>query len=97
MPGCVPRIVVFPRIISEAQSTLQPISSLSALGRLLSQSGPQLFDKGAMSHHLEVLNRLVSQSQIFELRAGLDLCREPGTFDRLVSEAKENGYVPDCD
>ncbi|MEO8324850.1 MAG: hypothetical protein ABI618_03315 [Nitrospirota bacterium] len=97
VPGCVPRMVVFPRIISEAQSTLQPISRLSALGRLLSQSGPQLFDKNAMPHHLEVLNRLVSQSQIFELRAGFDLCREPGTFDRLVSEAKESGHVPGCD
>lgn len=95
--GCVPRMVVFPRIVAETQSTLHPISRISALGRLLSQSGPQLFDKGAMPHHLELLKRLVSQTQIFELRAGLDLCREPGTFDRLMSQAKENVHVPDCD
>lgn len=97
VPGCVPRMVVFPRIVPEPQSILQPISRLSALGLLLSQSGPQLFDKGAMPHHLELLNRLVQQSKLFELRAGLDLCREPGTFDRLVSEAKESRHVPDCD
>jgi HPr serine kinase-like protein len=97
VPGCVPRMVVFPRILPEPQSVLQPISRLSALGRLLSQSGPQLFDKGAMLHHLELLKRLVSQCQTFELRAGLDVCREPGTFERLVSQAKENGHVPDCD
>jgi len=97
VPGCIPRMLVFPRIVPETQSTLHPISRLSALGRLLSQSGPQLFDKGAMPHHLELLNRLVHQGQAFELRAGLDLCREPGTFDRLVSQAKENVHVPDCD
>lgn len=95
--GCVPQMVVFPRIISEGRSSLHPISRLSALGRLLSQSGPQLFDKGTMPHHLELLKRLVAQCHIFELRAGLDLCREPGTFARLVSQAMENGHVPDCD
>lgn len=97
VPQCVPRMMVFPRIVPEPQSTLYPISRVLALGRLLSQSGPQLFDKGAMPHHLELLNRLVHQSQTFELRAGLDLCREPGTFDRLMSQAKENVHVPDCD
>ncbi|MCA9498682.1 MAG: hypothetical protein KC588_05750 [Nitrospira sp.] len=95
--GCVPQMVIFPRIIPELQSTLHPIGRLSALGRLLSQSGPQLFDKMTMPHHLKVLNRLVSHCQIFELRAGLDLYREPGTFGRLVSEAKGRVHVPDCD
>ncbi len=95
--GCVPQMVIFPVIIPELQSTLHPIGRLSALGRLLSQSGPQLFDKRTMPHHLEVLNRLVSHCRIFELRAGLDLYREPGTFDRLVSEATERVHVPDCD
>lgn len=94
---CVPRMVIFPRIIPERQSTLHPISPLAALGKLLSQSGPQLFDKATMPHHLELLKRLVDQSQLFELRAGLDLCREPRTFDRLVSQVRENGYVPDSD
>lgn len=97
MPGCVPQMVIFPRIIQETQSSLHPISRLSALGRLLSQSGPQLFDKGTMPHHLELLNRLVSQCQVFELRAALDLYREPGTFARLVSQIMENDHVPDCD
>jgi len=95
--GCVPRMLVFPRIVPEPQSMLHPISRLSAIGRLLSQSGPQLFDKGTMPHHLELLKRLVQQTQNFELRAGLDLCRKPRTFSRLVSQAMEKCHVPDCD
>lgn len=95
--GCVPRMLVFPRIVPEPQSMLHPISRLSAIGRLLSQSGPQLFDKGTMPHHLELLKQLVSQCQIFELRAGLDLCRKPGAFARLVSQVTEKYHVPDCD
>jgi hypothetical protein len=61
--GCVPRMLIFPRIISEGRSSMHPISRLSAMGGLLSQSGPQLFDKGTMPHHLELLKRLVAQCQ----------------------------------
>jgi hypothetical protein len=80
---CVPRIVIFPRIKSQDQSTLVPMDHVSALGVLLSQSAPQLFDRGTMGAHLELLKLLLQQSEVYELNAGIDLYRKPAKLIRL--------------
>lgn len=94
---CLPRVLLFPRIIPDEPSSLHPIDVLSALGKLLEQSGPQLFDKNTMSQHLEVLKWLVQQSESFELRAGPDFYLEAGTLERLLSQATENVDAQNCD
>ena len=44
--------------------------------------------EGTMRAHLEVLKRLMQQTATYELRAGLDLYRDPMTLMRLLNEAE---------
>ena len=74
---CLPRGLLFPRIVPSAHSTVRPLDHLSALKYLLAQSGPQLFDRHTMAPHLEVLKRLVQQAASYELHAGRDLYQQP--------------------
>jgi hypothetical protein len=75
----VPQVLVFSRIVPEPNSTLQPVTRVEALKNLLTESGPQLFDQFTMAQHMEVLKTLLSQTKTYELRAGLDLHRDPLT------------------
>jgi hypothetical protein len=88
VPGCIPRVLLFSRIVPCPHSTLRPLDRLSALGHLLVESGPQWFDRGTMAQHLDVLKRLMQQTTTYELRAGLDLYRNPLTLVRLLAEAE---------
>jgi hypothetical protein len=81
-PGCLPQVLLFSRLVSQADSTLRPLDHARALQQLLMQSGPQLFDRRTMAPHLAVLNDLVHQATSYELLAGRDLYKQPG---RLVS------------
>jgi hypothetical protein len=83
-----PQVLLFSRIVPDAQSTLHRLDPVLALKHLLAGSGPQLFDRGTMARHLEVLMRLIQQSAAYELRAGLDLYRDPMTLIRLLNEAE---------
>jgi HPr Serine kinase C-terminal domain len=85
---CLPEVLLFSRIVPQAQSSLLPIDRIDVLRRLLAGSGPQLFDKATMTRHLEVLKRLVQQTVGYELRAGLDLYRDPMLLMRLLNEAE---------
>jgi len=85
---CLPRIVLFTRIIGQNQSTLNPVDRVHALGVLLSQSAPQLFDRCTMEPHLELLKNLLQQTQTYELNAGSDLYREPAKLVALIQEAR---------
>jgi len=84
---CVPQVLVFSRIVPEPNSTLQPMSRVDALKNLLTESAPQLFDQFTMAQHMEVLKTLLSQTKTYELRAGLDLHRDPLILDRLLAQA----------
>jgi len=84
---CVPQVLVFSRIVPEPNSTLQPMSRIDALKNLLTESAPQLFDQVTMAQHLNVLKTLLSQTKMYELRAGLDLHRDPLTLERLLARA----------
>jgi hypothetical protein len=85
---CVPRVVVFPRICGQDRSTLVPVDHVSALGGLLSQSAPQLFDRRTMGAQLELLKRLLQQCEIFELNAGIDLYHRPAKLIQLIAAAR---------
>jgi hypothetical protein len=87
-PRCLPRVVIFPRIKCQAQSTLIPVGGVRALGDLLAQSAPQLFDRCTMAKHLETLKRLLQQADIYELNAGRDLYRHPASLIGLIQEAQ---------
>jgi len=85
--ACLPRVLLFTRIVPAAHSTVHPLDPLRALQHLLAQSAPQLFDRHTMALHLEVLKRLVQQAASYELHAGLDLYQLPGTLGNHLAEA----------
>jgi hypothetical protein len=85
---CHPQALLFPRLIPHAQSTLRPLDRSRALGQLLAQSGPPLFDRSTMARHLEVLKRLVHQATPYELSAGRDLYQHPATLACLLAAAE---------
>jgi hypothetical protein len=85
--ACLPRVLLFARIVPSAQSALRPLDHLSALKYLLAQSGPQLFDRHTMAPHLEVLKRLGRQAASYTLHAGRDLAQQPGRLGHLLAEA----------
>lgn len=88
MASCLPRVLLFSRIVPDAHSSLLRLAPIHALRRLLAGSGPQLFDRATMPRHLEVLKRLIQQSAAYELRAGIDLYHDPMTLTRLLNEAE---------
>jgi hypothetical protein len=91
---CLPRVLLFPRIVPQRYSTLRPLDRPSALKHLLAQSGPQLFDRRTMGQHLEVLKGLVQQTVSYELLAGQDLYHQPGRLAHLLHEAHREGPWP---
>lgn len=93
VPRCLPRIVIFPQITGQNRSTLKPIDKIVALRFLLAQSAPQLFDRGTMEPHLELLKNLLQQTQTYELNAGSDLYREPSKLVDLIQEARGEGIA----
>ena len=91
VPRCLPQILLFARIVPHAQSALRPVDRVSALRRLLAQSGRQYFDRGTMAPHLELLRRLLHQTVAYELQAGLDLYHQPLTLVHLLTEVEGEG------
>ncbi len=70
------------------QSALIPLERADALGRLIGQSSPQLFDRATMAPHLTTLNALLRQAAVYELSAGLDLLEDAGSLSRLLAAAE---------
>ncbi len=91
VPTCVPRVLVFSRIVPEPKSTLLPLTRVDALQILLTESGPQLFDPYTMAQQMEILKTLLSQTKTYELRAGADLHRDPRILEYLLVEQAGKG------
>jgi hypothetical protein len=87
-PRCRPSMLLFPRIVDAAQSTVCPLSRLQALAYLLTHSGPHLFDRHTMAQHFETLKDLVQQTKQYELRAGRDLHAHPSQLLHLLHAAE---------
>ena len=83
---CIPQVLLFPRIIPHRHSTLHPLDRFNALGQLLAQSGPQLFDRHTMAQQLAVLKHLVQQTASYELQAGQDVSHDSGVLAHLLAE-----------
>ncbi len=91
LPYCLPRMLLFPRIVPISSSSLRPLDHVQALQHLLAQSGPPLFDRATMAGHLEVLKQLMRQTAIYELCAGRDLHDDPGRLEHLLCKAEVDG------
>lgn len=76
-PGCIPRVLIYTRIVPQPESTLIPIDKTTAFIKLMRQSASLFFKRQAVNVHLEAMKRLVSQSYSYELLAGRDLYERP--------------------
>ena len=90
LSASVPNVIVFPRLTSARCSAIAPMTRAVALGRLLGQSGVELFDRATMTAHLQLLRRLVHQAAIYELEAGRDLLQRPTTLLDVVGAAQRS-------
>jgi hypothetical protein len=93
-PRCRPSVLLFPRIVTAAQSTVCPLNRPQALGYLLTHSGPHLFDRHTMAQHFETLKALVQQTVQYELYAGRDLYAHPGRLLHLLHAAEGGTQWP---
>jgi hypothetical protein len=85
--AAIPQMLLFSHIVPDSHSALLPLDASRALKYLLTQSGPQLFDRHTMAQHLELLTQLVQQAAVYELHTGRDLYHHPGMLGRLLAEA----------
>jgi hypothetical protein len=88
----IPQVVLVARISKGPQTLLRPLDRVQCLQQLLTQSGPQLFDRPTMGAQLEVLTRLLHQADIYELHAGWDLYEDPVILQDLLARVK--GVAP---
>lgn len=79
-------VLIFPRIVRDAQSSMVPLDDGSTLRHLLLASGPQLFDRRTLAGQFEILKILLRRARAYELRAGLDLYREPAILEALLEQ-----------
>jgi hypothetical protein len=83
--ACIPRLLLFCRIVPGAESALAPVATAPAFGRLLAQSVRQAFGREATPEHLRVLKELLRQTRSYDLEAGVDLHREPALLENLIA------------
>lgn len=86
---CRPNLMLFPTIVPAPRSQLAPIGKAEALFRLIQQSALVTVEPQMAPSHLDVLARLVRQSQHYQLLAGQDLARNPQYIARLLEEVQQ--------
>lgn len=79
-----PDVILFPRITSRKTSILNPLSPMEIFTRLMKQillgSDPVLVEQ-----QLEMIKKLVQETDGFELLSGEDLLEEPGKLSSLIT------------
>jgi hypothetical protein len=82
---CVPRVLVFPEIVSHRTSRLVPLDSTEAFMRLTQQSAVVTLDRDVVPCHLQALERLIRQACGYRLLAGQDLNGHPEAVAALFA------------
>jgi hypothetical protein len=83
-PSIVPKVLIFTNIISQKKSSIQLLSKGQAFANLLKQSVSIFFNRQVVDEHLDVLKRLVQQTDCYQLLAGRDLYDEPGEILKVL-------------
>jgi hypothetical protein len=86
---CLPRVLVFPEIVSGPESRLLPLEPAAALLGLVRQGIGIRLDPERVPVHFELLGRLVRQSRCYRLLAGRDAERDPEVVASLLSTVHE--------
>ena len=83
-PSIIPKILIFSKIIPDKKSALQPLTKGKAFSNLLKQSVSIFFNRQVVDEHLNVLKRLVLQTDCYQLLAGRDLYNGPGEILKIL-------------
>ena len=86
LPCCLPKVLIFPKIVSGRKSQLRPVDRAKALIWLIENSGGIMLDKDMAVNQIEVLKQLIYQTRSYQLLAGLDLYEDPGKISEIMSQ-----------
>lgn len=83
--GCIPRVIIFPRITHEEKSQIKPIKQSEAFINLFKSNGYGMyFSYEIMKHRLEIMRKLVSQANCYQMSVGLDLYEDPEKIQKML-------------
>jgi len=88
--SCQPRVLLFPTLTGEAQSSIEKISAGEAMTRLIRQSPWAGYDASTSREHLRVLGTLAKQSVSYTLSAGRNLIEDATSAPELVASCFAN-------
>jgi len=88
---CLPRAVVFPRIVKRRNSTLTPCPADEALHLLAHHGLVAEMERDRAAANMHVLRDLVAQCAYAKLEAGLDVLDEPNRVAELLGLLCNNG------
>jgi len=95
---CMPKTIIFPKIVDEPRSRLVPVTEKSAGYRhLVNQSTLFAYDTQMTPRHLEILKMLLSQTRQYQLFAGRDLKENPGLIEQYllkIADCPDNNTLP---
>lgn len=87
---CVPRLLLFPRIVDAERTAFVPLDPVASFTRLLDASCEQLWDRRTMGLHAQVVGALVRQAPAYELQAGRDVFEDAaGLFRQMRALAPD--------
>jgi energy-coupling factor transporter ATP-binding protein EcfA2 len=84
--SCRPRVLLFPTIANQSESTVERISRSAAMIHLATFSPWACYDASTSREHLRVLAGLIQQTHAYMLQAGRDLIEQPGRAASLLNE-----------
>ena len=87
---CMPKVLIFPKIISRSTSQLIPIDKTKALLLLMENSGGIMVDKQRVMRQTQILKRLIYQTDSYQLFAGKDLYDDPAKIDLMLTSTLAN-------
>lgn len=85
LPCCLPKVLIFPKIVSHDKSELIPVNRAMSLILLSQNSGGTMVDKEMVKKQIEVLKQLVYQTSSYQLLAGRDLYEKPEKISEILS------------
>jgi len=88
--SCQPRVLLFPTLTGETQSSVAKISTGEAMARLIRQCPWASYDASTGREHLRVLALLAKQSVSYKLSAGRDLIEDATSAPKLLASCLQN-------
>jgi len=84
--SCIPKILLFPHVVDQATSWLEPIPKSQALEDLLPQ-GLLVYDRQVAKREFQTLTHLVQQVECYRLHFGRDVLEIPRLIDPILEKA----------